>query len=140
MEICKNFSEKSLQKFLFALLLASFIAFPSFTLAEDKIQGKYEVIGPVEKLKGVKQVEMAEFFNYSCGHCYRFLETSKKLHAKLGSEKAFHVQVKYNYYKGALIAKKVIDIEIQSLNSRFFEFHIKSSNSFSLSHKLFSLV
>ena len=35
---------------------------------------------------------------------------TSKLHAKLGSEKAFHVWVKYNHYKGALIAKNVIDI------------------------------
>ena len=82
MKVCKNISEKILQKFLFALSLASFMVFPNFALAEDKIQGKYEVIGLIEKLKGVKQIEMIEFFNYSCGHCYRFLETSKKLHAK----------------------------------------------------------
>ena len=65
MEVCKNISEKILQKFLFALSLASFMVFPNFALAEDKIQGKYEVIGLIEKLKGVKQVEMIEFFNYS---------------------------------------------------------------------------
>ena len=35
---------------------------------------------------------------------------TSKLHAKLGSEKAFHVWVKYNHYKRALIAKNVIDI------------------------------
>lgn len=45
-------------------------------------KGKYEIIGPIEALKGIKQIEIMEFFNYSCGHCYRFLETSKKLHAK----------------------------------------------------------
>jgi thiol:disulfide interchange protein DsbA len=47
-----------------------------------KIRGKYEIIGNTESLKNVKQIEMLEFFNYSCGHCYRFLETSKRLHAK----------------------------------------------------------
>ena len=45
-------------------------------------KGKYEIIGPIEALKGIKQIEIMEFFNYSCGHCYRFLETSKKLHTK----------------------------------------------------------
>ena len=97
MEVCKNISEKILQKFLFALSLASFMVFPNFALAEDKIQGKYEVIGLIEKLKGVKQVEMIEFFNYSCGHCYRFLETSKKLHAKF-KNKLHHK--KYPIYWG----------------------------------------
>ena len=97
MKVCKNISEKILQKFLFALSLASFMVFPNFALAEDKIQGKYEVIGLIEKLKGVKQVEMIEFFNYSCGHCYRFLETSKKLHAKF-KNKLHHK--KYPIYWG----------------------------------------
>ncbi|SVE34507.1 uncharacterized protein METZ01_LOCUS487361, partial [marine metagenome] len=97
MEVCKNISEKILQKFLFALSLASFMVFPNFALAEDKIQGKYEVIGLIEKLKGVKQIEMIEFFNYSCGHCYQFLETSKKLHAKF-KNKLHHK--KYPIYWG----------------------------------------
>ena len=70
---------------------------PGLVLAEGKIQGKYEVIGPVEKLEGVKQVEMIEFFNYSCGHCYDFLETSKKLHNKF-KDKLYHK--KYPIYWG----------------------------------------
>ncbi len=40
---------------------------------------------------------MSEFFNYSCGHCYRFLETSKKLHAKF-KDKLHHK--KYPIYWG----------------------------------------
>jgi protein dithiol oxidoreductase (disulfide-forming) len=79
------------------ILLASWLVFPNFVLAEDKIKGKYEIIGSLEKLKGVKQVEMIEFFNYSCGHCYRFLETSKKLHAKF-KDKLYHK--KYPIYWG----------------------------------------
>ena len=64
-------------------ILLSFIFFhPGPVLADEKIRGKYEVIGDVNKLKGVKTIKMLEFFNYSCGHCYRFLETSKKLRAK----------------------------------------------------------
>ena len=81
MKFCKNLLGKSLPKIL-SLLLAGCLTLPSFAIAEDKIKGKYEIIGSVEKLKGVRQVEMTEFFNYSCGHCYKFLETSKKLHAK----------------------------------------------------------
>ena len=69
----------------------------SLVLAGDEIKGKYEVIGLVEKLKGVKQVEMIEFFNYSCGHCYHFLRASKKLHDKF-KEKLFHR--KYPIYWG----------------------------------------
>lgn len=44
------------------------------------IEGKYQLVGKADGLKGAKQIEMIEFFNYSCGHCYRFLETSKRLH------------------------------------------------------------
>jgi thiol:disulfide interchange protein DsbA len=64
------------------ILLAFIFLFPGIVAADGKIRGKYEVIGDIEKLKGAKTIKMVEFFNYSCGHCYRFLETSKKLHAK----------------------------------------------------------
>ena len=96
MKSCENLLKKSILKVLI-LLLASCSTIPDFALAEDKIKGKYEVIGSIEKLKGVKQVEMIEFFNYSCGHCYRFLETSKKLHAKF-KDKLHHK--KYPIYWG----------------------------------------
>ena len=96
MKSCKNLLKKSILKVLI-LLLASYSTIPGFALAEDKIKGKYEVIGSIEKLKGTKQVEMIEFFNYSCGHCYQFLETSKKLHAKF-KDKLYHK--KYPIYWG----------------------------------------
>ena len=96
MKSCENLLKKSILKVLI-LLLASCSTIPNFALAEDKIKGKYEVIGSIEKLKGAKQVEMIEFFNYSCGHCYRFLETSKKLHAKF-KDKLYHK--KYPIYWG----------------------------------------
>ena len=96
MKSCENLLKKSALKILI-LLLASCSTIPDFALAEDKIKGKYEVIGSIEKLKRVKQVEMIEFFNYSCGHCYRFLETSKKLHAKF-KDKLYHK--KYPIYWG----------------------------------------
>ena len=85
MESCRV---PSANKILF-FLIASCLILPSFVLAEDKIKGKYEVIGSIEKLKNAKQVEMIEFFNYSCGHCYKFLETSKKLHQKF-KDKLYH--------------------------------------------------
>ena len=96
MKSCGNPLKRNFLKILF-FLLAGCLTLPSFTFAEDKIQGKYEVIGSIEKLKGVKQVEMIEFFNYSCGHCYKFLETSKKLHAKF-KDKLYHK--KYPIYWG----------------------------------------
>ena len=81
MKPCKNLLKNSFPKVLIFFLVGC-STLPNLALAEDKIKGKYEVIGSIEKLKGVKQVEMTEFFNYSCGHCYKFLETSKKLHSK----------------------------------------------------------
>ena len=64
------------------ILLAFIFLLPGTVVAGEKIRGKYEVIGDIKKLKGLKTIKMLEFFNYSCGHCYRFLETSKKLRAK----------------------------------------------------------
>lgn len=72
------------------ILVASLIAAPA--LADGpKIAGQYKVIGDLKNLKNVQQIEMMEFFNYSCGHCYGFLEESKRLHAK---------------FKGKLLHKK----------------------------------
>ena len=88
MKFFENLLDKNFSKIL-TLLLAGCLTLPSFAIAEDKIKGKYEIIGSVEKLKGVRQVEMTEFFNYSCGHCYKFLETSKKLHQKF-KDKLYH--------------------------------------------------
>ena len=65
-----------------AVLLVALFLLPGGAQADEKIHGKYEVIGDISKLKDVKTIEMTEFFNYSCGHCYRFLETSKRLHAR----------------------------------------------------------
>ncbi len=102
------------------LLLAFLFLFPNIACADEKIsqqakavakdtsahsgsssqstiKGKYEVIGDLTSLKNVKQIEMMEFFNYSCGHCYRFLETSKRLHAKY-KDKLLHR--KYPIYWG----------------------------------------
>jgi len=97
MSIQKNIFRKKLQQVLLALLLTGFIVPLNYVAAENEIKGKYEVIGPIKKLKGVNQVEMIEFFNYSCGHCYDFLKASKKLHNKF-KEKLFHK--KYPIYWG----------------------------------------
>ncbi len=80
-----------------AILLAIFFLLPGMVSADEKIRGKYEVIGDVSKLKGAKTIKMLEFFNYSCGHCYKFLETSKKLHSKF-KDKLHHK--KYPIYWG----------------------------------------
>ena len=72
-----------------SLLLAIFLFLPAWAQADGKIRGKYEVIGDISKLKNVNTIEMSEFFNYSCGHCYRFLETSKRLRSKF-KDKLLH--------------------------------------------------
>jgi len=69
-------------KKLSSVLLTIFFFIPGWVLADETIRGKYEVIGDISKLKNIKTIEMIEFFNYSCGHCYKFLETSKRLHKK----------------------------------------------------------
>ncbi len=79
------------------ILLAFIFLLPGTVVADEKIRGKYEVIGDIKKLKGLKTIKMLEFFNYSCGHCYRFLETSKKLRAKF-KDKLHHK--KYPIYWG----------------------------------------
>ncbi|MBT4258668.1 MAG: thioredoxin domain-containing protein [Nitrospina sp.] len=115
MESCRV---PSANKILF-FLIASCLILPSFVLAEDKIKGKYEVIGSIEKLKNAKQVEMIEFFNYSCGHCYKFLETSKKLHQKF-KDKLYHK--KYPIFWGeqtALPAKAFYITDELGLEAKF---------------------
>lgn len=69
-------------KFVLAIFLSLNFLIPVAALAGDKIRGEYEVIGDLKKLKGAKSIELQEFFNFSCGHCYRFLETSKDLKSK----------------------------------------------------------
>ena len=65
-----------------SLLLTVLLFLPAWAKADEKIRGTYEVVGDINKLKNINTIEMAEFFNYSCGHCYRFLETSKRLRSK----------------------------------------------------------
>lgn len=69
-------------KYLLPLFMAFTFLIPVSSYSADKIRGEYEVIGDLEKLKGAKSIELQEFFNYSCGHCYKFLETSKGLKSK----------------------------------------------------------
>ncbi|MBI4384051.1 MAG: DsbA family protein [Nitrospinae bacterium] len=85
-------------KYVLTVLLSLAVLLPGTAWsAAEKIKGKYEVVGAIDSLKGAKEIEMLEFFNYSCGHCYRFLETSKKLHAKY-KDKLLHK--KYPIYWG----------------------------------------
>lgn len=77
---------------VFALLMTLTLFLPLNALADDAFKGKYKVIGDISKLKGVKQIEMEEFFNYSCGHCYKFLSTAEKLHKEFKG-KVFHKKV-----------------------------------------------
>ena len=80
-----------------AILLAFIFLFSVTVSADEKIAGKYEVIGDISKLKGIKTIKMLECFNYCCGHCYRFLKTSKKLRTKF-KDKLHHK--KYPIYWG----------------------------------------
>lgn len=78
-------------KYLLTIILSLVFLIPVSAGADDKIRGNYEVIGDLEKLKGAKSIELKEFFNFSCGHCYRFLETSKGLKAKY-KDKLHHIK------------------------------------------------
>lgn len=84
-------------KRFFILTVMMVFSMPSFSFSETSIKGKYELLGSIEKLKGAKSLEMMEFFNYSCGHCYSFLETSGRLHKKY-KDKLHHI--KYPIYWG----------------------------------------
>ncbi|MFQ5449258.1 MAG: DsbA family protein [Nitrospinaceae bacterium] len=84
-------------RYVSTLLLVMTLLLPGSAFGGDKIGGKYQVIGDLEKLKGTQSIKMVEFFNYSCGHCYRFLDTSKRLQAKY-KDKLLHK--KYPIYWG----------------------------------------
>ena len=78
-------------KYLLSMLISLAFLIPVAVCADDKIRGNYEVIGDLEKLKGATSIELKEFSNYSCGHCYKFLETSKGLKAKY-KDKLHHIK------------------------------------------------
>ncbi len=81
-------------KYATAFLVAGMLLIPPGGFAEegpapkvklDKvpgIEGRYQLVGKADGLKGARQIEMLEFFNYSCSHCYDFLRTSQRLHKK----------------------------------------------------------
>ena len=91
-----------LMRFLLVFLISLALGIPGPACAGEKtgekIRGKYEIIGSLDKLKGAKSIELIEFFNFSCGHCYRFLEYSKDLRAKF-KDKLHHK--KYPIYWGS---------------------------------------
>ncbi|CCQ90967.1 putative Thiol:disulfide interchange protein DsbA [Nitrospina gracilis 3/211] len=72
------------------ILVVSFIATPAMADGPN-IAGHYKIIGDLKNLENIKQIEIMEFFNYSCGHCYGFLDESKRLHKQ---------------FKGQLLHKK----------------------------------
>ena len=81
-------------KYATALMVACMFLIPPGGFAEEDhapkvkldkvpgIEGRYQLVGKADGLKGARQIEMLEFFNYSCGHCYDFLKTSQRLHKK----------------------------------------------------------
>ena len=73
-------------KKMLVFLFIAILFVPINSSSSEKLPGKYELIGDINKAFGKNQVTMVEFFNFSCGHCYRFLTTSKPLLAKFGKK------------------------------------------------------
>ncbi len=75
------------KKFGFFLFLSLFFLHVPFTAyssadtkeAKDEPTEKYKVIGNLEEAKSIRPIEVVKYFNYSCGHCYRFLKNESKL-------------------------------------------------------------
>lgn len=65
-------------------LLIIYLTYNSNAFAFD-IAGKYQVIGNKDDIVKTEMVELIEFFNFSCGHCYHFLTTYKTLEKKFGN-------------------------------------------------------
>ena len=74
------------------LIAIIFLLSPLCSYALDKLPGKYELIGDINDAFGKDRVTMTEFFNFSCGHCYKFLSTAKRLQEKFG-DKLVHEKV-----------------------------------------------
>ncbi len=74
------------------ILLAAMILFPIKSFGLEKLPGKYELVGNINKAFGKDRVTLIEFFNFSCGHCYEFLTHSKTLELKYG-EKLNYIKI-----------------------------------------------
>ena len=79
-------------KKILIILLAAILLFPIKSFGFEKLPGKYELIGDINKAFGKDRVTMIEFFNFSCKHCYKFITTSKSLVRKYG-DKLIHNKI-----------------------------------------------
>lgn len=73
-------------KKILIILLAAVLLFPIKSFGLEKLPGKYELLGDINKAFGKDRVTIIEFFNFSCGHCYKFLTHSKNLERKYGNK------------------------------------------------------
>jgi thiol:disulfide interchange protein DsbA len=69
---------KKLRYPLFAAFTALALAFASAVAAKPALDKEYKLIDPAQpQPPAVKGVEVLEFFNYACPHCYEFEPTLK---------------------------------------------------------------
>lgn len=73
-----------MKRFL-VILFVVFLFFPLRSFGSEKLPGKYKLIGDINKAFGREHVTLTEFFNFSCGHCYKFLSASRTLSKKYGN-------------------------------------------------------
>jgi thiol:disulfide interchange protein DsbA len=116
-----------MKKFLIVLIL---MLFPYQSFGAEKLSGKYELIGDINKAFGKDQVTMVEFFNFSCGHCYKFLKSSEALSKKYG-DKIIHKKVPIFWGKQTpypaiafYLAKEKGNVE--ELTKAMFDSHFKN--------------
>jgi len=76
-------------KKILIILFAAILLFPIKSFGFKTLPGKYELLGDINKAFGKDRVTVLEFFNFSCGHCYKFLTYSKNLERKYGNKLAY---------------------------------------------------
>jgi len=76
-------------KKILIILFAAILLFPIKSFGFKTLPGKYELLGDINKAFGKDRVTIVEFFNFSCGHCYKFLTYSKNLERKYGNKLAY---------------------------------------------------
>ena len=81
------------RKMIVFAILALWIFSPSLSLpapGEEKAppaaapKERYKVVGDLEAAKKIRPMEIEKFFNYSCGHCYTFLQGEDALTRRFG--------------------------------------------------------